>query len=233
MLTEAELRGLVALHGEQTVSDFAANLDRSLNYTSELVDRLQATGLVETRQEGKSTLVRPSEAKALELLTNLVQQDSHIDWPELLAGATLRVLYYLDTPRTATELATVAGVHRSTVYRALKPLQHRGIVFQTDTGNYALSEGFEPLTALAHELAHHGHRQLVEQQTTTYTILWESLDEFLVQTATDIEADGFMQTGPELFETYGLPCWPGTAGITATQSHEAICRPRSSAVTCS
>ncbi|MCL9817752.1 hypothetical protein AArcSt2_12440 [Natronocalculus amylovorans] len=39
MLTEGEIRALTALHGEQTVSELATNLDRSLSYTSELVDR--------------------------------------------------------------------------------------------------------------------------------------------------------------------------------------------------
>lgn len=35
MLTEGELRALIALHGEQTVSELATRLDRSLSYTSE------------------------------------------------------------------------------------------------------------------------------------------------------------------------------------------------------
>lgn len=205
MLTEAEIRGLSTLHGEQTVSDLAANLDRSLNYTSELVDRLEATGLVETRRAGKTKLVRSSDAKALELLQNISQQYAHIEWPELLAGATLRVLYYLDSPRSATELASLADVHRSTVYRALDPLQHRGIVYQTDAGTYALNDGFEGLSDLARDLAHHGHRQRIEAQTDTYTILWESLDEFLVQTAADLDGDGFIQTGPALFGEHDLP----------------------------
>lgn len=43
MLTEGEFRALVALHGEQTVSGLATQLDRSLSYTSELVERLSRT----------------------------------------------------------------------------------------------------------------------------------------------------------------------------------------------
>ncbi|MBS8126366.1 MarR family transcriptional regulator, partial [Haloferax volcanii] len=169
MLTEGEVRALTAFHGEQTVSELATNLDRSLSYTSELVERLETTGLVETRRQGKTKRIRLSDAKALELLTDLTQQYSHIDWPELLSGAAIRVCYYLDTPRTATELARRADVHRSTVHRALAPLQHRGIVYQTDDGAYALNDGFEQLSVFARELAHHVHRQTVEEQTDTYT----------------------------------------------------------------
>ena len=205
MLTEGEVRALTVLHGEQTVSEFATQLDRSLSYTSELVDCLEATGLVETRREGKTKQVRPSDAKALEILAEITQEYSHIEWPELLSGAMLRVLFYLETPRVPTDLARRADVHRSTVHRALDPLQHRGIVYETDDDAYTLNEGFEQLSALARELAHHGHRQTVEQHTDTYTILWESLDEFLVQTADEITDDTFILTGPEHFQTYDLP----------------------------
>lgn len=205
MLTEGEVRALTALHGEQTVSDLATNLDRSLSYTSELVERLETAGLVETRRQGKTKWIRLSDAKALELLTDLTQQYSHIDWPELLSGAALRVCYFLDTPRTATELARCADVHRSTVHRTLAPLQHRGLVYQTDDGAYALNDGFEQLSAFARELAHHVHRQSVEEQTDAYTILWESLDDFLVQAPTEIIDEHFIPTGPDQFQRYGLP----------------------------
>lgn len=205
MLTEGEFRALTILHGEQTVSGLATQLDRSLSYTSELVERLETTGLAETRREGKTKQVRPSDAKALELLADITQTYSHIEWPELLSGATLRVLYYLDTPRAATDLARRADVHRSTVHRALDPLQHRGIIYQTEDDAYALNEGFKQLSTLARELAHHDHRQTVEKRTDTCTILWESLDEFLVQTADEIADDDFISTGPERFQTYDLP----------------------------
>ena len=46
MLTEGEVRALTVLHGEQTVSELATNLDRSLSYTSELVEQLETAGLV-------------------------------------------------------------------------------------------------------------------------------------------------------------------------------------------
>jgi len=205
MLTEGEVRAHTVLHGEQTVSELATNLDRSLSYTSELVEQLETAGLVEARRQGKTKQIRLSDAKALELLTDLTQQYSHIDWPELLSGAALRVCYYLDTSRTMTDLARHADVHRSTVHRALAPLQHRGIVYKTDDGTYTLNDGFEQPSAFARELAHHVHRQTVEEQIDTYTILWESLDEFLVQTTTEITDEHFLPTGSDQFQRYDLP----------------------------
>jgi DNA-binding MarR family transcriptional regulator len=205
MLTKGEVRALTILHGEQTVSEFATQLNRSLSYTSELVARLEATGLVEMRRHGKTKQVRQSDAKALEVLAEITQEYSHIEWPELLSGATLRVLYYLETPRAATDIARHADVHRSTVHRSLAPLQHRGIIYETAADTYALNEGFAQLSTLARELAHHADRQSVEHHTDTYSILWESLDEFLVQTADEITDDAFILTGPARFQTYDLP----------------------------
>ena len=92
MLTEGEGRALTALHGEQTVSELATNLDRSLSYTSELVKRLETTGLVKARRQGKTKQVRLSDAKALELLTDLIQQYSHIDWPAVDVQEIVRCL---------------------------------------------------------------------------------------------------------------------------------------------
>ncbi|ERG95770.1 MAG: hypothetical protein J07HQW2_02230 [Haloquadratum walsbyi J07HQW2] len=79
MLTEGKIRALTVLHSEQTVSEFATQLDRSLSYTSELVDRLGTTRLVKTRRQGKTKQIRSSDAKALELLADIIQEYSHID----------------------------------------------------------------------------------------------------------------------------------------------------------
>lgn len=205
MLSEAELRVLAHLHGEQSVSELADELDKILNHVSELVSRLEGTGLIYTRTSGRTKFVSPSDTKATELLQDLTQRHPHVDWPELLAGATLKVLYYLDTPRSISDLETRTPVHRSTIYRTIDPLEHRGIVYKTADGAYALNEGFEILSRFAHELAHQLHRQTAGTYTNTYSILWESVDEFLVQTPESINHEDFLPTGPAQFQTYDLP----------------------------
>jgi len=204
MYTEAELRVLAAARGEPTVSALAEDLDRSVNYVSELVDRMEEKGLVHTTRSGKTKHVHRSSARAIELYDQFVQRYPHIPFPELLGGATLHVLYHLDSPASPTELAEKAGVHRSTVYRSLSPLQHRGIVYRDD-GQFVLNDEFEELATLAREFAHHRNRNRIEEHADTYTILWESLDELLVQTEEPIKANAFHLTGPERFQAYGLP----------------------------
>lgn len=204
MYTEAELRVLATVRDGSTISELAEALDRSESYVSQLVSEMESKGLLSTTRSGKTKRVRRSDARAIELFDSFVQRSSHIPFPELLAGSTLRVLYHLDSPASAPTLAERAGVHRSTVHRSLSPLENRGMVYQTD-GEYALNDEFEGLSTLAQEFAHLRNRQRVEEQVGTYTILWESLDEFLVQTDEEIETDAFLLTGPEKYQEYGLP----------------------------
>lgn len=205
MLSEAELKVLSHLYGEQSVSELAEEFDKTLSYTSELISRLEQTGLIDTRKRGQTKFVSPSDVRAIELLQDLTQRHSHIEWPELLAGATLKVLYYLNTPRSIADLAGRTPVHRSTIYRAIEPLAHRGIVYKTDDSAYALNDGFGILSRFARELAHQRHRETIETHTSTYTILWEAVDEFLVQTSDQINHTNFLPTGPAQFQAYDLP----------------------------
>jgi len=202
--TEAELQVLATLKSNSSISELADDLNRSVNYTSELVERVETKGLVNTHRSGKTKRVQRSDAKAVELFDTFVQQYSHIPFPELLDGATLRVLYYLDSPRATTDLADLVGVHRSTVHRALSPLQDRGIVYKSD-GQYVINDEFKGLVGLAQEFAHLRNRTRIAEHVDSYTILWESPDEFLVQTDDVIESDVFVTTGPERFQTFGLP----------------------------
>lgn len=229
MLSEAELRLLAELSGERSVSALAANLDTSRSYTSELVSRVESAGLIETRKQGQTKFVSPAAVKATELFKDITQRYRHIEWPSLLAGAALKMLYYLDKPRSVSAVATRAPVHRSTVYRALDPLEHRGIVYKTEDGAYALNEGFTILSQFARELAHQLHRATLEPYTHTYTLLWESVDEFLVQTADQIDTGNFHATGPAQFQTYGIPLLARErryylySDTAATVSPEALC----------
>lgn len=113
MYTKAELQALEALQHESTVSGFAEELNRSRSYVSELVDRMESKGLVHTTREGKRKQINRSDARAIESFERFVQQYTHIPFPELLGGATLRILYYLQSPATATQLAEQVNVHRT------------------------------------------------------------------------------------------------------------------------
>lgn len=212
MLRGSELELLEVLQEELSVTEVAEQLDRSSSYTSELVARTEEQGLVRTRRDGRVKLVSPAESKAVELFQQLTQMYPHIDFADLLTGKTITYLYFLDEPISVAELAERTGDYRNTVNRVITRLLHRGIV-QKQNSQYQLNDDFQLLHEFAVEYVHHLHRRTVSEETTTFTILWESLREFLVQTDQSIEADRFLQTGPGRFQEYGLPL------LTTTHHH--------------
>jgi len=160
-------------------------------------------GLVYTERDGRRKQVVPSDARAVELYQDLVRQHSHIEFPELLTGKAIEVLYYLDQPRTVAKMADRSDNYRNTVNRVLKRIRDRGLV-GTDDGHYDFNADFNRLHAFARELAHHLHRQRLEAVASKGTILWEDYDEFLAQAETEIDAEGFHETGLARFAAFDL-----------------------------
>ena len=203
MLRGIELEVLAVVERGDTISELATKLDHSESYLSRAVADLDEKGLVYTERDGRRKRVVPSDSRAVELYRDLVHQHSHIEFPELLIGKTLEVLYYLDQPRTVAEIAEQSDNYRNTVNRVLKRLRDRGLV-GTDDSRYHYNGDFERLHEFACALAHHLHRQCLESIATNGTILWEDYDEFLAQTETEIDAEHFHETGLVRFAAFDL-----------------------------
>jgi DNA-binding MarR family transcriptional regulator len=120
-----------------------------------------------------------------------------------LTGKTLEVLYYLDQPRTVADIADRTDNYRNTVNRILKRFRDRGLI-GSDEGRYDFNADFDRLHEFARELVHHSHRQRLESVAPKGTILWENYDEFLAQTETEIDVEGFHETGLARFAVFDL-----------------------------
>ncbi|RLM83797.1 ArsR family transcriptional regulator [Halobellus sp. Atlit-38R] len=203
MLRRIELEVLATVDRGDTISELATKLDHSESYLSRAVADLVEKGLVYTERDGRRKRVIPSDARAVELYRDLVRQHSHIEFPELLTGKALEVLYYLDQPRTVSEIADRSDNYRNTVNRILKRFRDRGLV-GTDDGRYEFNADFDRLHEFARELAHHLHRQRLEAVARKGTILWEDYDEFLAQAETEIDAEPFHETGLARFTAFDL-----------------------------
>ena len=203
MLRRIELEVLATVDRGDTISELTTKLDYSKSYLSRAVANLVEKGLVYTERDGRRKQVVPSDARAVELYQDLVRQHSHIDFPELLTGKALEVLCYLDQPRTVTEIADRSDNYRNTVNRVLKRFRDRGLV-RTDDGRYDFNADFDRLHGFARELVHHLHRQRLEAVAPKGTILWENYDQFLAQAETEIDTDGFHETGLARFAVFDL-----------------------------
>ena len=105
VLRRIELEVLATVDRGDTISELATKLDHSKSYFSRAVADLVEKGLVYTERDGRRKRVVPSDARAVELYRDLVRQHSHIEFPELLTGKALELLYYLDQPRTVAKMA--------------------------------------------------------------------------------------------------------------------------------
>ncbi|AGB15221.1 hypothetical protein Halru_0590 [Halovivax ruber XH-70] len=203
MLRRIELEVLATVERGDTISELATKLDHSESYLSRAVTDLVEKGLLDADRDGRKKHVTPSYARPVEIYQDLVRQHSHIDFPELLTGKTLDVLYYLDQPRTVADLAAQSDNYRNTVNRVLVRLRDRGLV-GTDDGHYRFNGDFDRLHVFARELVHHLHRRRLESVAPNGTILWEDADTFLAQTDTEIDADEFHETGLARFAVFDL-----------------------------
>jgi len=203
VLRRIELEVLTTVDHGDTISELATKLNHSNSYLSRAVGDLVEKRLVYTERDGRRKRVVPSDARVVELYQDLVRQQSHIDFPDLLTGKALEVLYYLDQPRTVSEIADRTDNYRNTVNRVLKRLRDRGLV-GTDDSQYEFNGDFHRLHEFARELVHHLHRQHLQSVAPRGTILWEDHDEFLAQTESEIEADHFHETGLARFVAFDL-----------------------------
>lgn len=203
MLTRIELEVLATVERGDIISDIAGKLGHSESHISRAVADLSEKGLVYVERDGRRKRVIPSDARAVEVYRDLVRQHTHIDFHALLTGKSFEVLYHLDGPLTVSELAEASDNYRNTVNRILKRLGNSGLV-GTDDGSYSFNGDFDRLHEFARELAHHRHRQRLESVAPNGTILWESDDEFLAQTETEIDDAAFHETGLVRFAAYDL-----------------------------
>lgn len=202
MLKKRELKILTVVDSPHTISDLADRLGWTRSSTSELIAELAERGLVETHRQGRQKVVDPARIEAVNRYRDLVQRYPHIDFSELLHGKAVEVLYHLDEPHTVREMADRTGNYRNTVHRVVKRFQERGLVRKT-AGTYVLNDDFSELSSFARALVSHEHNRRIPASTAT--IIWESVDEFLLVADEDIDDEAFLLTGPRRFTEYGIP----------------------------
>ena len=207
MLSESELTVLSHLSthtGNGLIQrELADELGWDPGHTSRVVSRLAECELIIREQRNGRYSISLSNAEPTERFADLTREFPHIDFPDILAGSTIQLLYYLDAERTAAELTEWGDVSRATVYRRLKQLRNVGIVTKRDTG-FALTNQFEELAAFARSLVRHLHRQEASNHAAGIRLIWTDVDEYLFSCRTEVTASLFHQTGPDALDQYGI-----------------------------
>ncbi|WP_254831380.1 winged helix DNA-binding protein [Haloglomus salinum] len=212
MLSKAGLAVIDALSTgrEATAADLATDTEYSQTHLYEILDELVEAGLLdEHRGLNNQRRVHLADHPVVEAYRTLQSELSHVEWPDLLSAATLRVCWYLEKPRRVAEIAERLDITRQGVHKALSPLKHRAMLSPSGP-EYALSADLAPLLAFARAVVQHEHRSRVRTLAPSATVEWCDPKRALVrvQTAADTEAleaaPDWRLTGLARFAEYGL-----------------------------
>lgn len=208
MLSESELSVLSNLgsidNQKPTVGELAERLGWSPSHASRVTTKLADRALVRVEKSGNVRTVVLTNAAPVETFLDLTKNFPHVDFPPLISGSALRILYHLNEYRTATKLAEVSDVSRATVYRRLNSLQRVGVVTK-EHSTYSVTDSFAALPTFAREIVHNDHRQAATSVANDVTIIWENIDEYLFGCRSEVVDDQMYETGARVFERYGLP----------------------------
>jgi DNA-binding MarR family transcriptional regulator len=212
MLTKAGLSVIDALSAgrEATAADLATDTEYSQVHLYDVLDELVDAGLLDERRgPNNQRRVHLADHPVVEAYRALRSEFDHVEWPDVLSPATLRVCWYLDKPRRVTEIAERLDITRQGVHKALSPLKHRAMLSPSGP-KYALAEDLAPLLAFARAVVRHEHRSRVRALAPSATVEWCDPKRALVrvQTAADTQAlegaSDWQLTGLARFAEYGL-----------------------------
>lgn len=195
---------------EATPAELATDTAYTKAHLYDVLDEMLVAGFVtERRGAHNRRRIQIAVHPVVEAYRHLVSKLGHIEWLDCLSPATLRVCWYLDTPRRVAAIADRLQLTRQGVHNALAPLKNRAML--TPSGpTYALSEDLQPLLAFARAVVTHDHRSRVRAVAPSATVAWCDPKRALVRvqaaddTASLHSSQDWEETGLAGFHRYGL-----------------------------
>ncbi|MCW6157870.1 MAG: hypothetical protein LVQ63_00070 [Thermoplasmatales archaeon] len=123
--TRAEIsamKAVIKLQGS-SINELGSFIEKSQEWTSQVVSKLESKGFVTTNRKGMTKTVVPSSTGFATSLSELVQSEPFVPWENLLSGSRLAILL----AATTGEKNFVSDLNRTTSWRAKKELRMHGI----------------------------------------------------------------------------------------------------------
>lgn len=212
MLTKAGLTvvDILTTGREATVAELTKVTEYSKAHLYDVVDELIEDGLlVERRGPNNQRFIRVTGHPVVEAYRTLYSELGHVEWPDLLSPATIRVCWFLDEPRRVADIAERLDITRQSVHKGLDPLKNRAMLSPSGP-EYALSQDLSPLVAFAHAVVRHEHRSRARAVAPSATVKWCDPSRALVRvqiredTVALIDSSDWQLTGLGRFEKYDL-----------------------------
>ena len=205
-LSKMEVRVLLKLKGEETISELASELGLSIYRTSILVASLKRKGLAKTEKRGRYKIVSLSEAKPAEIFKRLASKFGHMPFDEILSGRNLALLaVIMDIPLSARELCIKSNLSRSTFYHVINRLSNYGFIGEKD-GKYFLVERYRPFHEFAREFYELQNSIKARGFSRDSVMIWSGVGEFILSTGgyKGKDVGNFHLTGLERFSDFGV-----------------------------
>ncbi len=205
-LSKMEVRVLLKLKGEETISELASELGLSIYRTSVLVASIKRKGLAKTEKRGRYKIVSLSEAKPAEIFKRLASKFGHMPLDEILSGRNLALLAVLmDIPLSAHELCIKSNLPRSTFYHVINKLSNYGIIGERD-GRYFLIERYRLFHEFAKEFYELQNFIKAREFSRDSALIWSGVGEFILLTREykGKDSGNFHLTGLGRFRDFGV-----------------------------
>ena len=205
-LSKMEVKTLLKLKDEKTITELANELGLSIYRTSTLVASLERKGLVKTEKRGKYKIVSLSEVKPAGLFRKLMSKFGHMPLDEILSGRSLALLAVIKcTPLSAHELCIKSNLSKSTLYHVIDKLSDYGLIGKKD-GGYFLIERYKLFHEFAEEVYELQNSIKAREFSEDSALIWSGVGEFILVTEAYRGKDtgNFHLTGLERFSDFGV-----------------------------
>lgn len=106
-----------------SINQLGSFIDKSQEWTSQVVGKLESKGFITTNRKGVTKIVMPSSTSFATSLSELVQSEPFVPWENLLSGSRLAILLAAATG----EKKFISYLDRTTSWRAKRELRMNGI----------------------------------------------------------------------------------------------------------
>lgn len=193
---------LLSEKGYRSITTLANNLKLSPSRTDVLLKGLEDFGLVEMERSGRAKEVHMTTSKHAKVFRKLVALNPHMGFETVLTNHKIEVmLSLLRSPKTIRDIAFELNVSKRTVERNMAPLREYGIVI-SDKRTFKTNPQHDDLFEFIREFVSYMNIKIAG---TDAVIIWEYLDEFIVETKAPFKRQGFNLTGYRALERYGVP----------------------------
>ena len=193
---------LLSEKGYESISALAKSLKLSPSRTDVLLKDLQELGLVEMKRSGKAVEVHMSTNKHAKAFSRSVTLNPHTKFETILSNQRIRIIIsLLRSPKTKEGISLELNVSVRTIERAISSLMENGIII-SDKRALKINPQHDDLMEFIEEFISYVNIKIAGSEAI---IIWEHLDEFIVETKAPLKRPGFLLTGFRALEDFGVP----------------------------